>query len=180
MCHFWNPQISCQTRKDKEAEGSVSAGVGQHLTHLHLTEETDTSVSQVSLQLERKQPLTPWEKTDNISHVPSLSEEEDPSPPLLAPPCHSALLSFLLIYQTSSFPCCHIWYRWLGSMEWPVSPHSAASVWQGAWWFVKGPRLPPVHGLWHFSKGGLACSLPTAPQERNEEEVRVHPKTAMG
>lgn len=85
-------------------------------------------------------------KKKNWHHLPCASRSRRSfcfsSPPsLLAPPCHSALLSFLLIYQTSSFPCCHIWYRWLGSIEWPVSLHSAASVWQGAWWLVKGPWL---------------------------------------
>lgn len=77
--------------------------------------------------------------------------------------CHTALLSFLLIYQTSSSPCCHIWYRWLGSMEWPVSLHLASSEWQQARWLVKGPRLSPAHGHRLISQRGSHASLPIQP-----------------
>lgn len=91
--------------------------------------------------------------------------------------CHSALLSFLLIYQTSSFPCCHIWYRWLGSMEWPVSLHLAASVWQQDRWLVKGPRLSQHTDTDISQRGSRACFPPSLKKEMRNLKLTQSPAT---
>lgn len=95
------------------------------------------------------------------------------------PPCHRALLSFLLIYQTSSFPCCHIWYRWLGSMERPVTLHLPASMRQRVWWLVKAPRLSQ-HTDTDISQRGIAMrsSPPSQRREMKNLELTQSPPRA--
>ena len=88
------------------------------------------------------------------------------------PPCHRALPSFLLIYQTSSFPCCHIWYRWLGSMERPVTLHLAASMWQRVWWLVKAPRLSQ-HTDTDISQRGIAVRSSPPSQRREMKNLEL-------
>lgn len=95
------------------------------------------------------------------------------------PPCHRALLSFLLIYQTSSFPCCHIWYRLLGSMERPVTLHLPASMRQRVWWLVKAPRLSQ-HTDTDISQRGIAMrsSPPSQRREMKNLELTQSPPRA--